>query len=425
MIIMARKFQIWAILLMVCAMGFTVAAQSASLGVSSPKTITGVVVSAFDKEPLKGVYVRLKGTNIGVATDIDGHFNIEAQLGDTLSVKVLDCDEIEVAVDAQQLRISLYNFVSGYCCGENLPQGVFGTVCNEDEKALQGATVTALPSGNSVVTDSKGYFNITKIKESDKSLRVEHPSYKTIQGRISGNCFEIWLERNIVTGQVLSAEDGEPVIGAHICAKGTKNGTASDFDGKFSICVTDGTVLTVSCPGLKPQEIVADGRQPMTVVLETDENAPDYLTSSFNVIGIIRMDSLDYVLPESEFLIAQKYNKDLQGEFYQLKQTDIGRAKWLLDREITRRAYLPGTGPMPLENYAKQYFGVKRNGHRLIYINLVAKANLKDHNYINYIDKKLVVVFDGGDKYGRALIDLDTEGIVYIHINGPKNVVKN
>ena len=413
---MARKFQIWAILLMVCAMGFTVAAQSASLGASSPKTITGVVVSAFDKEPLKGVYVRLKGTNIGVATDIDGHFNIEAQLGDTLSVKVLDCDEIEVAVDAQQLRISLYNFVSGFCCGENLPQGVFGTVCNEDEKALQGATVTALPSGNSVVTDSKGYFNIKKIKESDKSLRVEHPSYKTIQGRINGNCYEIWLERNIVTGVVLSAEDGEPVIGAHICAKGTKNGTASDFDGKFSICVTDGTVLTVSCPGLKPQEIVADGRQPMTVVLETDENAPDYLTSSFNVIRIIRMDSLDYVLPESEFLIAQKYNKDLQGEFYQLRQTDIGRAKWLLDREITRRAYLPGTGPMPLENYAKQYFGVKRNGHRLIYINLVAKANLEDHNYINYIDKKLVIVFDGGDKYGRALIDLDTEGFVYFSL---------
>ena len=423
---MRRKYQIWAILLlMICATGFTVAAQSASLGASLPKTITGVVVSAFDKEPLKGVYVRLKGTNIGVATDKDGLFNIEAQLGDTLSVKVLDCDEIEVAVDAQQLRISLYNFVSGCCYGENLPQGVFGTVCNEDEKPLQGVTVTALPSGKSVITDSKGYFNITQIEESDKSLRVEHPSYKTIQGRISGNCFDIWLEKNIVTGQVLSAEDGEPVIGAHICAKGTKNGTASDFDGKFSICVTDGTVLTVSCPGLKPQEIVADSRQPMTVVLETDENAPDYLTSSFNVIRIIRMDSLDYVLPESEFLIAQKYNKDLQGEFYQLRQTDIGRAKWLLDREITRRAYLPGTGPMPLENYAKQYFGVKRNGHRLIYINLVAKANLEDHNYINYIDKKLVIVFDGGDKYGRALIDLDTEGIVYIHINGPKNVVKN
>ena len=224
-----------------------------------------------------------------------------------------------------------------------------------------------------------------------------------------------------VTGQVLSAEDGEPVIGAHICAKGTKNCTASDFDGKFSICVTDGTVLTVSFPGLKPQDIVADSRKPMTIELEVDENAPNYLTSSFNVIGIIQMDSLDFVLPESEFLIAQKSNKDLEGEFYKLKPIDIGRAKWLLDREITRRAYLPGTGPMPLENYAKQYFGVKRNGHRLIYINLVTKAYLENHDYI---DKELVVVFDGGDKYGRALIDLDTEGIVYILINGPKPVLK-
>ena len=251
---------------MVCATGFTVGAQSASQDASSPKTITGVVVSAFDKEPLKGVYVRLKGTNIGVATDIDGHFNIEAQLGDTLSVKVLDCDEIEVAVDAQQLRISLFNFVSGWCCGDNLPKGVFGTVCNEDEKALQGATVTALPSGNSVVTDSKGYFNITKIKESDKSLRVEHPSYKTIQGRISGNCFEIWLERNIVTGQVLSAEDGEPVIGAHICANGTKNGTATDFDGKFSIEALQNDTLQVTQVGYEDAKIVV-GTQPLRIVL--------------------------------------------------------------------------------------------------------------------------------------------------------------
>lgn len=423
---MARKYYNRALLLlMVWVTGFTVAAQSASQGVSTRMIVTGVVVNASEmKEPVVGAQVRLKGTDKVVITDLDGRFKIEAQLGDTLSVKHIGCDELEVAVDAQQLRISIYNFVSGLCCGDNLPRGVFGIVRSEDKKPLQGVTVTALPSGNCDITNSIGYFNITK-KDGDKSLRIEHPAYKTIQGRINGNCYEIWLERNIVTGVVLSAEDGEPVIGAHICAKGTKNGTASDFDGKFSICVTDGTVLTVSCPGLKPQEIVADSRQPMTVVLETDENAPDYLTSSFNVIGIIRMDSLDYVLPENEFLIAQKYNKDLQGEFYQLRQTDIGRAKWLLDREITRRAYLPGTGPMPLENYAKQYFGVKRNGHRLIYINLVAKANLEDHNYINYIDKELVIVFDGGDKYGRALIDLDTEGIVYILINGPKPVLKN
>ena len=418
---MARKYHIWAILLMmVCAMGFTVAAQSASLGASSPKTITGVVVSAFDKEPLKGVYVRLKGTNIGVATDIDGHFNIEAQLGDTLSVKVLDCDEIEVAVDAQQLRISLYNFVSGCCCGENLPKGVFGTVCNEDEKPLQGVTVTALPSGKSVITDSKGYFNITQIEESDKSLRVEHPSYKTIQGRISGNCFDIWLEKNIVTGQVLSAEDGEPVIGAHICAKGTKNGTASDFDGKFSISVTDGTVLTVSCPGLKPQDIVADSRQPMKVVLENDENDPfTGLISCPQPISVIRMDSLDFVLPESEFLIAQQHIDILKGDYYKLKNTEICRAKYLLNREIDKRknnVSIYGTPALDLSSYARQYLGFKHNGHRLVFISLTEK-NIWSDGFDDF-DKhlKTLIIRDAPQLNVRAIIDLDTEGFVYFSL---------
>ena len=82
-----------------------------------------------------------------------------------------------------------------------------------------------------------------------------------------------------VTGVVLSAEDGEPIIGAHICAKGTKNGTASDFDGKFSISVTDGTVLTVSYSGLKPQEIVADSQQPMKARSPTDSTASGIVNS--------------------------------------------------------------------------------------------------------------------------------------------------
>lgn len=408
------------VLLMVCATGFTVAAQSASLGASSPKTITGVVVSAFDKEPLKGVYVRLKGTNIGVATDIDGHFNIEAQLGDTLSVKVLDCDEIEVAVDAQQLRISLYNFVSGCCYGENLPQGVFGTVCNEDEKALQGATVTALPSGNCDITNSIGYFNITKIEDGDKSLRIEHPAYKTIQGRVNGNCYEIWLERNIVTGVVLSAEDGEPVIGAHICAKGTKNGTASDFDGKFSISVTDGTVLTVSFPGLKPQDIVADSRQPMKVVLENDENDPfTGLISCPQPISVIRMDSLDFVLPESEFLIAQQHIDILKGDYYKLKNIEICRAKYLLNREIDKRknnVSIYGNPALDLSSYARQYLGFKHNGHRLIFINLTEK-NIWSDGFDDF-DKhlKTLIIRDAPQLNVRAIIDLDTEGFVYFSL---------
>ncbi len=415
---MTRKNYKWAILLMmIWTTGFTVGAQSASQGASSPMIVTGVVVDASDNKPVRGAIVSIKDTKTSITTDADGRFSICAKQTDSLVVTDRHYEKAVVAVDGQPMQISLLppSILCGWACGYNVPDAS-GTVYDDEGKPLFGATVTVLPSGKTDITNSIGCFTINQIEENDHSLRVEHPAYKTIQGRINGNCYDIWLERNIVTGQVLSAEDGEPVIGAHICAKGTKNGTASDFDGKFSISVTDGTVLTVSFPGLKPQDIVADSRQPMTVVLETDENAPDYLTSSFNVIGIIRMDSLDYVLPENEFLIAQKYNKDLQGEFYQLKQTDIGRAKWLLDREITRRAYLPGTGPMPLENYAKQYFGVKRNGHRLVFISLTDK-NIWSDGFDDF-DKhlKTLIIRDAPQLNVRAIIDLDTEGFVYFSL---------
>ncbi|MEG1403799.1 carboxypeptidase-like regulatory domain-containing protein, partial [Bacteroides sp.] len=38
-----------------------------------------------------------------------------------------------------------------------------------------------------------------------------------------------------VTGVVISAEDGEPVVGASILVSGTTLGTVTDIDGKFTI----------------------------------------------------------------------------------------------------------------------------------------------------------------------------------------------
>ena len=223
----------------------------------------------------------------------------------------------------------------------------------------------------------------------------------------------------IVTGVVLSAEDGEPVIGARICAKGTKNGT-TDSDGKFIISVTDGTVLTVSFPGLKPQDIVADSRQPMKVVLETDENAPvTELISCPQPISLIRMDSLDYVLPESEFLIAQQHIDILKGDYYKLKNIEICRAKYLLNREIDKRknkVSIYGTPALDLSSYARQYLGFKHNGHRLVFISLTDK-NIWSDGFDDF-DKhlKTLIIRDAPQLNVRAIIDLDTEGFVYFSL---------
>jgi TonB-dependent starch-binding outer membrane protein SusC len=61
--------------MLITAFGFRASAQL---------TYTGTVVGTEDNQPLIGATVLIKGTNTGVATDIDGTFSIEANVGQTL-----------------------------------------------------------------------------------------------------------------------------------------------------------------------------------------------------------------------------------------------------------------------------------------------------------------------------------------------------
>lgn len=59
-----------------------------------------------------------------------------------------------------------------------------------------------------------------------------------------------------VTGTVLSADDGEPVIGASVIVKGTTIGTVTDMDGTFYLNVPDeAKTITVSYLGMVSQEL--------------------------------------------------------------------------------------------------------------------------------------------------------------------------
>lgn len=71
-----------------------------------------------------------------------------------------------------------------------------------------------------------------------------------------------------VSGVVISAEDGEPIIGASVVAKGTNTGTVTNFDGHFTLDVpTSAKVLTVSYVGMKTQEVAV--RPNVRVVMES------------------------------------------------------------------------------------------------------------------------------------------------------------
>ncbi|MFC6996986.1 SusC/RagA family TonB-linked outer membrane protein [Rufibacter roseus] len=74
-----------------------------------------------------------------------------------------------------------------------------------------------------------------------------------------------------ITGRVLSASDGTPVIGASVVVKGTTVGTNTDADGNYSIAApATGGTLVVSFIGFTAQEVPINGRSNINVSLKPD-----------------------------------------------------------------------------------------------------------------------------------------------------------
>ena len=80
------------------------------------------------------------------------------------------------------------------------------------------------------------------------------------------------LAQSNVTGTVVD-ETGEPVIGASVMVKGTKTGTVTDVDGKFSLVNVQGKTLVVSYIGYDNKEVRAQNG--MKVQLTSNSQALD------------------------------------------------------------------------------------------------------------------------------------------------------
>ncbi|MCW2119020.1 SusC/RagA family TonB-linked outer membrane protein [Flavobacterium sp. 7A] len=61
----------------------------------------------------------------------------------------------------------------------------------------------------------------------------------------------------VVQGKVVGDEDGFPIPGVSIVVKGSAKGTATDFDGKFTIKANDGDLLTFTYIGLRTVNVKA------------------------------------------------------------------------------------------------------------------------------------------------------------------------
>jgi len=92
-----------------------------------------------------------------------------------------------------------------------------------------------------------------------------------------------------ITGSVISVDDGQPVIGATVMAKGTTVGTITDSDGKFKLNLPGSAkTLVFSYVGMKTIEVEAKNN--MVVRLESDTRQMEEVVVVATALGIKRQE---------------------------------------------------------------------------------------------------------------------------------------
>jgi TonB-linked SusC/RagA family outer membrane protein len=74
-----------------------------SLVVTAQTRITGKVIGSDDKQPVIGATVKIKGTNLGVVTDVNGTFVINAKTNDVLVISYIGYQTLQVTVTGPSL----------------------------------------------------------------------------------------------------------------------------------------------------------------------------------------------------------------------------------------------------------------------------------------------------------------------------------
>ncbi len=145
----------------------------------------------------------------------------------------------------------------------------------------------------------------------------------------------IALAQSTVTGKVTEAGSGLPAVGASILIKGSNSGTATNFEGDYTINnVPDGAVLVFSSLGFTTKEITFNGQTTLNVSLKED-------TSQLDEIVLIGYGSTTEknVTAAQTTVKAEEFNK---GAIVSPGQLLAGKAAGV---QVVAASGRPGDGP--------------------------------------------------------------------------------
>ncbi|MBF4985231.1 SusC/RagA family TonB-linked outer membrane protein [Nonlabens mediterrranea] len=144
------------------------------------------------------------------------------------------------------------------------------------------------------------------------------------------------VAQSVITGTIKDASTGLPVPSASVLVKGTSNGTATDFDGNYTLNnVPDGAVIVFSYIGYTAQEVVFNGQSSIDISLA--ENP-----SELDAIVLIGYGSIkqENVTSAQETIKSEEFNK---GAITSPGQLIAGKAAGV---QVTAASGRPGDGPV-------------------------------------------------------------------------------
>ena len=182
------------------------------LGFAQTLTVTGVVTSKDDGQPVIGATIQVKGTTAGTITDFDGNYSITADKGQTLVVSYVGMKTQEIVI-------------------KNAIQNI---VLATDAEVLEEVVVTAM----GVVQEKKRLnFAVQNVGSDDLTESRSANVLNALQGRIAGV--------NVTTG------GGSPNSGSQLILRGV----TSISGGNEPLVVLDGMPLTGGVGDLNPNDI--------------------------------------------------------------------------------------------------------------------------------------------------------------------------
>ena len=86
-----------------------------------------------------------------------------------------------------------------------------------------------------------------------------------------------------ITGTVVDADNGEPLIGASLVVAGTSTGTVTDLDGSFSINAKAGDVLEISYTGYTAKTLTLGAETKLSISLSQGVTIDEIIVTGYAV----------------------------------------------------------------------------------------------------------------------------------------------